>query len=129
MGAIISDIVIQEDKSIKGGIFDSFPIDPSLVVKRIFEAKGKTVLLPVGAKQFADRNKSKLGISVLLFSGLKDNFTKSVDYVEFLKINKGSKLVTWNCDHIQCFYQMTKVKDGDLYMAEVNQYIKSLKFN
>jgi pimeloyl-ACP methyl ester carboxylesterase len=89
MGTIISDLVIQKDHSIRGAIFDSFAIDPGLVVKRLFDAKRKTVLLPDGAKQFAFANGKPLDIPVLLFSGLKDNFTKATDYSHFLQINKG----------------------------------------
>ena len=127
MGTIISNMVLQQDKSIKGAIFDSFAIDPALIVKRIKEKKQKTVLLPSGLPNYMEGNKTKREIPVLLFSGLKDAFTQSTDYKEFIALNPGSKLVTWDCDHIQCYYEMTKDTTGDLYMLEVKKYIDGLK--
>jgi hypothetical protein len=127
MGTINSKMVLQQDKSVKGAIFDSFAIDPALIVKRIQEKKKKTVLLPKGLQNYMEGNKTKREIPLLLFSGLKDVFTQSTDYKEFIALNPGSKLVTWDCDHIQCYYEMTKDTTGDLYMLEVKKYIDSLK--
>ena len=127
MGTIISNMVLQQDKSIKGAIFDSFAIDPALIVQRIREKKKKTVLLPKGLQNYMDANKTKREIPLLLFSGLKDVFTQSTDYKEFITLNPGAKLVTWDCDHIQCYYEMTKDTTGDLYMLEVKKYIDGLK--
>lgn len=126
MGTIISSMVLQRDQSIKAAIFDSFALDPTLIVKRIKEKKNKTVLLPKGAYEYVERNKTKCKIPVLLFSGLKDIFTQATDYKDFLALNPGSKLVTWNCDHIQCYYEMTKDLTGDLYILEIKNYLDGL---
>ena len=126
MGTIISDIVMQEDLSIKGGIFDSFSINPKLVAQRVFTKKNKTVLLPDGAENYIAGNKKKLRVPVLLFSGLKDQMTRSTDYTDFLLLNKESKMVTWDCDHIECVYAMSKDSQSDLYIKEIKSYINSL---
>lgn len=126
MGTIISKGVLDTDMSISGAILDSFVIDPELVAKRILELKNKHVLLPDGAQMYIESNRKPTLTPILLFSGLEDVVTRSTDYSAFMGLNARSKLVTWNCNHIECFYKMTKVNDSDLYMSEVNTYIKSL---
>lgn len=127
MGTIVSKSILNSDTSINGAILDSFVIDPSLVVNRILELKNKHVLLPDVAQGYSESNRKKSSIPILVFSGLKDVVTKSTDYSEFIKLNSESKLVTWNCNHLECFYKMTKNADSDIYMSEVNTYINSLK--
>lgn len=127
MGTIISKSVLDTDRSINGAILDSFVVDPNLVVDRILEIKNKHVLLPDGAQKYVESNKKPLPTPILLFSGLKDIVTKSTDYSAFISLNAKSRLVTWDCNHIECFYKMTKDTDSDLYMSEVAAYINSLK--
>jgi len=127
MGTIISKSVLNNDASISGAIFDSFVIDPNLIVERIREMKNKEVLLPGGVQKYIESNRKSTSIPILLFSGLKDIVTKSTDYTGFLSLNRKSRLITWDCNHLECFYKMTKDADSDLYMSEVNTYIKSLK--
>lgn len=126
MGTIISKSVLNDDSSVSGAIFDSFVIDPKLIVERIREIKNKEVLLPGGAQKYIESNRKSTSIPILLFAGLKDIVTKSTDYSSFLSLNVKSRIVIWDCNHLECFYKMTKGTDGDLYMAEVNTYIKSL---
>lgn len=127
MGTIISKSILNNDLSINGAILDSFVIDPNFVVSRILEMKNKNVLLPGGAQEYAASNRKPLATPILLFSGIKDVVTKSTDYSEFIGLNSKSRLVTWDCNHLECFYKMTKETDSDLYMSEVNMYIESLK--
>lgn len=127
MGTIVSKSVLDTDTSINGAILDSFVIDPNLVVSRIFEIKNKHVLLPDGAQKYIESNNKPSLIPILLFSGLNDIVTKSTDYSAFISLNARSRLVTWDCNHLECFYKMTKDTDSDLYMSEVNTYINSLK--
>ena len=126
MGTIVSKIVLDTDRTIKGAILDSFVIDPNLVVNRILQIKNKHVLLPHGAAAYVQSNKKRTLVPLLLFSGLKDMVTKTTDYSAFMRINAKSQLVTWDCNHIESFYKMTKDTDSDLYMAQVNKYIKGL---
>jgi len=126
MGTIISKSVLNNDISVNGAIFDSFVVDPDLVVSRILELKNKHVLLPDAARDYTKSNGKTSLIPILLFSGLKDIVTKSTDYNVFIGLNAKSKLVTWDCNHLECFYKMSKDTDSDLYMSEVNKYIKSL---
>lgn len=127
MGTIISKSVLDTDSSIDGAILDSFVIDPNLVADRIFEMKNKRVLVPEVTQKYVESNRKPTLTPVLLFSGLKDVVTRSTDYAAFLSLNERSRLVTWNCNHLECFYEMTKDRDSDLYMAEVNAFINSLK--
>jgi len=127
MGTIISKTVLNTDKAVSGAILDSFVIDPNLVVDRIKEIKNKRVLLPVGAQGYTESNKKETSTPILLFSGLQDIVTKSTDYSAFMMLNTKSRLITWDCNHLECFYKMTKDSDSDLYMAAVNSYINSLK--
>jgi dienelactone hydrolase len=126
MGTIISKSVLNNDTSISGAIFDSFVINPNLIVERIRKIKNKEVLLPGGVQKYVESNRKSTSIPILLFSGSKDIVTKSTDYSVFLGLNVKSRLVTWDCNHLECFYKMTKDTDSDLYMSEVNTYIKSL---
>lgn len=126
MGTIISKSVLNTDTSINGAILDSFVINPNLVVDRILQIKNKHVLLPNGAEKYVESNRKPTSTPILLFSGLKDIVTKSTDYSAFMGLNTKSRLVTWDCNHLECFYKMTKETDSDLYMSEVNTYINSL---
>lgn len=123
MGTIISKSVLNNDLSINGAILDSFVIDPNLVVSRILEIKNKNVLLPKAAQGYVESNRKPSATPILLFSGLKDVVTKSTDYSAFIGRNAKSKLVTWDCNHLECFYKMT---NSDLYMSEVKTFIESL---
>jgi alpha-beta hydrolase superfamily lysophospholipase len=127
MGTIVSKSVLNTDTSINGVILDSFVINPKLVVARILEMKNKQVLIPYGAHQYTDANTKATTTPILLFSGLKDQVTKATDYAEFTSLNANTRLVTWECNHLECFYKMTKDTDSDLYMAEVKTFIKNLK--
>ncbi|MBC8986548.1 alpha/beta fold hydrolase [Pedobacter sp. N36a] len=126
MGTIISKSVLNNDASINGAILDSFVIDPNLVVSRILEIKNKHILLPDAAQRYMESNRKTSSTPILLFSGLKDIITKSTDYSEFIELNGKSRLVTWDCNHLECFFKMTKDNDSDIYMSEVNKYIESL---
>ena len=127
MGTIISRTAMDQHKWVSGGIFDSFVVNPNLVVDRIFQLKKKEISLPNGAVLYNKINDSPAGVSILIFSGLQDIITKSTDYTSFLKINPKARVVTWDCNHLENFYTMTKDKDSDLYMAAVNEYINNLK--
>lgn len=127
MGTIISKSVLDKDTSINGAIFDSFIIDPKLVVERILQIKNKHVLLPNGSQTYVESNKKTSSIPILLFAGLRDIVTKSTDYSAFMGLNGTSRLITWDCNHIECFYKMTKDADSDLYISEVVAYVNSLK--
>jgi uncharacterized protein len=126
MGTMISKSVLNNDASVSGAIFDSFVIDPNLVVERIRGIKNKKVLLPAGVQKYIESNRRSTSTPILLFSGLKDIVTKSTDYTAFLGLNAKSRLITWDCNHLECFYKMTKETDSDLYMSEVNTFLKSL---
>jgi len=127
MGTIISRTAMDQHKWVSGGIFDSFVVNPNLVVDRIFQLKKKEISLPNGAVLYNKINESPAGVSILIFSGLQDIITKSTDYTSFLKINPKARVVTWDCNHLENFHTMTKDKDSDLYMAAVNEYINNLK--
>ena len=61
-----------------------------------------------------------------MFSGLKDNLTTEEDAKKMLGLNPKSEIVTWDCAHMKCFYEMTKTDIGDLYLEKVNSFQKKL---
>ncbi|MBU0695639.1 MAG: lysophospholipase [Bacteroidetes bacterium] len=121
MGNMISASVASEDHSVSNLILDSFIQDPGLVVKRIYSYKKKDILLPEDSANYKSRI-SKIKIPILLFSGLKDEVTTTEDAKRILGLNPKSELVTWDCNHLKCFYEMTKTNIGDLYLEKVNEF-------
>jgi alpha/beta superfamily hydrolase len=124
MGTIVSRMNIDDSKVLKGLILDSFVIDPRLVVDRIHILKKKDVLLPTNASQYAESNQVILKKPVLIFSGLQDKVTRTSDYKEFLSKNPGSKMVTSDCNHLECFTSMGT--EPNRYVEEVNTFINKL---
>lgn len=125
MGTIISVDVASHDYSIDNLILDSFVQDPELVVKRIYELNNKEILLPEDSKSYKERIKT-IKTPILLFSGLKDNITTEEDARKMLSLNPQSEIVSWDCSHMSCFYEMTKTNIDDLYFEKVNDFEKKL---
>jgi hypothetical protein len=124
MGTALSRMNIDVSKSVKGLVLDSFMIDPKLVIERIYVLKKKAILVPQNASEYAQSNTIKLDKPVLIFSGLKDAITKTVDYNDFLVKNPNAKLVTWDCNHIECFTSMGAAPNQ--YIVEFSNFIKTI---
>jgi alpha-beta hydrolase superfamily lysophospholipase len=124
MGTAISRMNLDDTKTIKGLILDSFVIDPQLVVDRIAVLKKKKILVPDTASAYAQSNRIVLNKPVLIYSGLKDMVTKTEDYKAFLLKNPTSKMVTCNGNHLECFSSMGS--EPNRYIVALNSFIKSL---
>ncbi|WP_214229241.1 alpha/beta fold hydrolase [Pedobacter sp. B4-66] len=124
MGTIVSRMNVNSTDIIKGLILDSFVVDPKLVVERVLTLRKKDVLLPGNVSEYVQSNTIVVGKPILIFSGLNDPITKTDDYKEFLSKNPTSKMVTWDCSHLQCFTSMGD--DPNLYVVEVNKFVDSL---
>ncbi|HMI02986.1 MAG TPA: alpha/beta fold hydrolase [Pedobacter sp.] len=124
MGTIVSRMNADSDPLIKGLILDSFVIDPKLIVERIFALKNKNLVLPDNSIDYSRGNETVLKKPVLIFSGLKDIVTKTTDYTKFLSRNRDSQMVTWDCNHLECFTSMGS--EPSLYIAAVKSFINSL---
>lgn len=124
MGTVISRMNVDNSKTIKGLILDSFVINPKLVIDRIAILKKKDLLLPKNASEYIQSNKTALNKPVLIFSGLKDIITKTEDYNDFLSKNPSSRMVTWDCSHLECFTSMGT--EPNLYIVESNKFINEL---
>jgi hypothetical protein len=124
MGTIVSRMNVNSTGLVRGLILDSFVINPKLVVERIFSLKKRDLLLPGNALEYVQSNTLVVGKPILIFSGLNDAVTKTEDYKEFLSINPTSKMVTWDCDHLQCFTSVGD--DPSLYVVEVKKFIDKL---
>lgn len=124
MGTIVARMNADHDQLIKGLVLDSFVMDPELIVERILALKNKSLLLPDHAFEYSRSNETILKKPVLIFSGLKDMVTKTIDYTSFLSKNRSSKMVTWDCNHLECFTSMGS--DPGLYITEVISFINKL---
>ena len=124
MGTIISRMNLDDDKVIKGLVLDSFVINPKLLVERYNFSQKKEILLPNNAANYFQSNTINLNKPVLIFSGLKDDFTKTEDYKDFLLKNPNSKMVTSDCKHLQCF--VTMGTDPNMYMVAFNTFVNQL---
>jgi len=124
MGTIVSRMNLTTSSAIKGLILDSFVIDPTLVVDRIFELKQKKVTLPITSSEYIRSNKKPLNKPVLIFSGLKDPVTKTIDYAAFLAANKKAKMITSDCGHLESFISMGI--DPNVYVDEIIKFIQQL---
>ncbi|NRF38191.1 alpha/beta fold hydrolase [Pedobacter foliorum] len=124
MGTIVSRMSVNSTGVIKGLILDSFVINPKLVVERVLASKKKDLLLPENASVYVQSNTIVVGKPILIFSGLNDPITKTDDYNEFLSKNPTSKMVTWDCNHLECFTSMGD--DPNLYVVEVNKFVDGL---
>lgn len=124
MGTIVSRMNINGTGVVKGLILDSFVVNPKLIVERVLTLKKKDVLLPGNVSEYVQSNMIVVGKPILIFSGLNDPITKTEDYKDFLSKNPTSKMVTWDCNHLQCFTSMGD--DPNLYVVEVNKFIERL---
>lgn len=124
MGTIVSRMNLDSDKIIKGLILDSFVINPQLVLERIKAIKDKDILLPEGSPKYAKSNIGIIHKPVLIFSGLKDMVTKTSDYKKMLMLNNNVMLISWDCNHLECFTAMKS--EPDSYMAAIKSFIGSL---
>ncbi len=108
MGTHVS--LLRKEK-VDFSIAEGFYHDPQKVVDRIKVNKGKTILLPQGAKPIT---KLKQKTPTMIFCAGNDKTTMTEDAIEFAKRNEVT-IIEFNGDHLGGMNVFTKDKYGDEY--------------
>lgn len=101
-------------------IGEGFYHDPQKVVDRIKINKGKTILLPQGAKPIT---KPKQKTPTMIFCASNDKTTMTEDAKEFAKRNKVT-IVEFNGDHLAGMNVFGKNDFGDEYTDKIIEFLK-----
>ena len=125
MGTIMSTIALQQE-TLDFFIGEGFVINPAKIKTKIFELKGKEIVLPDGHTEFQNKI-NNLEMPMLLFAGTEDIITTIEDSKEIVSQMKKRSIVTFKGGHLQGFQTLTKKYYGDLYIIKIEKLISKLK--
>lgn len=122
MGTIMTGFLV-EDITPDFLILEGLVVNPKDIQEKILAAKGKNILLPKSASQLNEIY-TKSQVPMLLFSGSEDQFTTVVDSESMAKKHNNRKSIVFSGGHLQGFPSMTENYYGDLYVTEINLFLK-----
>lgn len=125
MGTIMSTIALQQE-TLDFFIGEGFVINPAKIKTKIFELKGKEIVLPDGHTEFQNKI-NNLEMPMLLFAGTEDIITTIEDSKEIVSQMKKRSIVTFKGGHLQGLQTLTKKYYGDLYIIKIEKLISKLK--
>jgi hypothetical protein len=121
----MSTIALQQE-TLDFFIGEGFVINPAKIKTKIFELKGKEIVLPDGHTEFQNKI-NNLEMPMLLFAGTEDIITTIEDSKEIVSQMKKRSIVTFKGGHLQGFQTLTKKYYGDLYIIKIEKLISKLK--
>jgi pimeloyl-ACP methyl ester carboxylesterase len=126
MGTIIASMVATDQK-LDFLVGEGFVTDPQQFVSRVKQAKGKDILLPAQAGQFAALL-AKVKCPVLVVAGSQDAFTTVADARQLVQLGRRRELVEFAGGHLGGFVALSSKPDdlatfGDLYMARISAFL------
>jgi uncharacterized protein len=101
-------------------IAEGFYNDPQKVVERIKVNKGKTILLPAGARVIT---KLKSKIPMMIFCASKDKTTTTEDARNFARKNKIT-IIEFDGDHLGGMNVFRKNDYGDEYAEKIIEFLE-----
>jgi hypothetical protein len=125
MGTIMSTIALQQEP-LDFFVGEGFVINPTKIKTKIFELKGKEILLPDGHTEFQNKINT-LTMPMLLFAGNEDIITTIEDSKNIANQRKNRSIVTFKGGHLQGFQSLTKKYFGDLYILKIEKRISKIK--
>src|SRR5690554_7408196 len=89
MGTIMSTIALQTEK-VDFLIGEGFVLDPIEIKNKVLKLKGKEITLPKSSNDYLEMV-SNLKLPILLFSGIKDEFTTTKDSEKVINMSKNRR--------------------------------------
>lgn len=124
MGTIMSTIATQTQK-VDFIIGEGFVLNPAEIKAKIFQFKQKEIILPAKSDEYEGLI-TKTEIPMLLFSGNKDLFTTLMDSKKIASQKSNRKLIEFEGNHLEGFSVLSKKYYGELYIAEIDKFIKKI---
>jgi pimeloyl-ACP methyl ester carboxylesterase len=125
MGTIMSTIALEQEP-LDFFIGEGFVINPTKIKTKIFELKGKEIILPDGHTEIQNKINA-LTIPMLLFAGSEDIITTIEDSKNIVSQRKNRYIVPFNGGHLQGFQSLTKKYYGDQYILKIERLISKIK--
>ena len=125
MGTIMSTIALEQEP-LDFFVGEGFVINPTKIKTKIFELKGKEILLPGDHTEFQNKLNS-LKMPMLLFAGSEDIITTIEDSKYIASHGKNRSIVTFDGGHLLGFQSLTKNYFGELYILEIEKLISKIK--
>lgn len=125
MGTIMSTIALEKEP-LDFFVGEGFVFNPIKIKSKIFELKGKEILLPDGHTEIQNKINT-LAMPMLLFAGSEDIITTIEDSKNIVSQRKNRSIVTFNGGHLQGFQSLTKKYFGDLYILKIEKLISKIK--
>lgn len=125
MGTIMTTIAVQNE-SVDFIVAEGFVMNPENIKEKIFQLKGKEIILLESAKGF-EALISKIDIPLLLISGTEDVVTTLADSQEIVAQKVNRKLISFEGNHLGGFQKMTKQYFGDIYIQHIGSFIEAYK--
>lgn len=125
MGTIMTGFLLNE-VSPDFLILEGVVVNPTNIQKKIYNAKGKEVALPLNS---LDLNEIYLTTKVpmLIFSGTEDQFTTVEDANALADMQKERTSLVFQGGHLQGFQSMSKEFFGDQYVKSISEFIIKIK--
>ena len=121
MGTIMTGFLIKNGEP-DFLILEGLVVEPKTIKKKIFEAKGKKIILPRSSKKLSKIFKTTL-TPMLVFSGKQDKFTTSQDAKKITDLKSNRKSIEFDGNHLEGFNSMTERYFGDQYINEIILFI------
>nr|WP_299203916.1 alpha/beta fold hydrolase [uncultured Brumimicrobium sp.] len=126
MGTIVSTIALQTEK-VDFLIGEGFVLDPMEIKNKVLKLKGKEIILP-GSSDGYLQMVSNLKLPILLFSGIKDEFTTTMDSEKVINMSENRTLVKFEGNHLEGFTKLSGKYYGEGYLESINHFlVKEIK--
>lgn len=124
MGTIMSTIASQTEQ-VNAIIGEGFVFNPSAIKSKIFQLKQKEIILPAKSDEYKGLI-ATIEIPMLLYSGSKDQFTTLTDSKKIVSQKANRTLVEFDGNHLEGFHVLSKSYYGEVYIAELDKFIKKI---
>src|SRR5690554_4217508 len=126
MGAIMSTTTLQTANV--DFIMGEASVSDTLEIRnRVMKLKGKEITLPKSSNDYLEMV-SNLKLPILLFSGIKDEFTTTKDSEKVINMSKNRTLVKFEGNHLEGFAKLSGKYYGEGYIEDINHFlVKEIK--
>ena len=121
MGTIIATLATRNSQP-DFIIGDSYVTDPA-IIKTYYAKKNDEIKLPADAGGYA-QVLNKIDRPMLLFSGTRDKITTNQEAKKMKKLHPAINLVSFDGEHMQGFFKMTKDFPGSEYIKAIQHFLK-----
>ena len=121
MGTISATYALQ-NTTIDFLIAEGFVYDPFEIKRKLYELKGKEIILPKCASDYNSFIHT-IKCPILLFSGTLDQITTVEEVNKIKLLNDKNQLLTFEGNHLEGFQKLTENSLGDEYVKSITSFI------